>query len=136
MHHLLNALAALAFAISYASEAGAALFTPFFNFSCPLTLAACGAGALLIPAAASAACHHAFGDPDLFGIASGERRHTSLFALPVILIALYHVAAGDDRQALFDIDFAGTLCCIGIVVFLIGLALPDPPPDNGEHRPD
>jgi hypothetical protein len=66
----------------------------------------------------------------------GELRFTSLFALPVILIALYHVANANTAQAIHDFDFAATLCALGVAIALIGEALPLRPEDDRENTRD
>lgn len=130
MHRFLNALAYLAFIISYAPAAGFAVLGPAFDHVPPWAATAFGSLLLLPPPALSAACYRTFDAPDLFGIASGELRYTSLFALPVILIALYHVAGADTAQAIHDFDFAAFLCALGVA--LIGEALPLSPEDDPE----
>ena len=130
MHRFLNALAYLAFVVSNAPAAGFAALGTAFDHPSPLAVAAFGAAVLLAPAALSAACYVKIDAPDLFGIASGELRYTSLFTLPVILIALYHLAIADYSQAVHDFDFAAILCGLGVVIALIGEALPLRPDDD------
>ncbi|WBT37993.1 hypothetical protein [Hyphomicrobium sp. DMF-1] len=86
--------------------------------------------------AAGSPSYRKFDAPDLFGIASGELRYTSLFALPAILIALYHVAIANTAQAIHDFDFAATLCALGVVIALIGAALPLRPDNDRENTHD
>lgn len=136
MHRFFNALAYLALIIAYAPAAGFAVLGPVFDHVPPWSAAALGSALLLAPPALCAACHRKFDAPDLIGIASGELRYTSLFALPVILIALYHVAIANTAQAIHDFDFAATLCALGIAIALIGEALPLRPGDDSENTHD
>ncbi len=136
MHRFLNALAYLAVIISYAPAAGFAVLGPVFDHPPLWAAAAFGAALLLAPPVLSALCYCKVDAPDLLGIASGERRYTSLFAMPVILIALYHVAIANTAQAIHDFDFAATLCALGVAIALIGAALPLRPEDDREDRRD
>lgn len=136
MHRFLNALAYVGFIISYAPAAGFAVLGPVLDHPPPWAAAAFGPALLLAPPALSAVCYRKFDAPDLFGIASGELRYTSLFALPVILIALYHVAIANTAQAIHDFDFAATLCALGVAIALIGEALPLRPEDDCENTHD
>lgn len=136
MHRFFNALAYLAIIISYAPAAGFAVLGPVLHSSYPWAATAFGAALLLAPPALSAVCTRRFDAPDLFGIASGELRYTSLFALPVILIALYHTAIANTDQAIHDFDFAATLCALGVAIALIGEALPLRPEDDREDNHD
>lgn len=136
MHRFFNALAYVGFIISYAPAAGFAALGPVFDHAPPWAAAAFGATLLLAPPALSAVCYRKFDAPDLFGIASGELRYTSLFALPVILIALYHMAIANTAQAIHDFDFAAILCALGVAIALIGAALPLRPEDDREDSHD
>jgi hypothetical protein len=136
MHLFFNALAYLAIIISYAPAAGFAVLGPVLDHAPPWAAAAFGAALLLAPPALSAVCTRKFDAPDLFGVASGELCYTSLFALPVILIALYHAAIANTAQAIHDFDFAATLCALGVAIALIGEALPLRPEDDREDNHD
>lgn len=136
MHRFFNALASVGFIISHAPAAGFAALGPVFDHPPAWAAAAFGAALLLAPPALSAVCYRCFDALDLFGIASGELRYTSLFALPVILIALYHVAIANTAQAIHDFDFAATLCALGVSIALISAALPLRPEDEREDNHD
>jgi hypothetical protein len=70
MHRILNALACLAFIISYAPAAGFGVLGPVFDRAPPWAAAALGAALLLAPPVLSAVCYCKIDAPDLFGIAS------------------------------------------------------------------
>lgn len=130
MHHLFNALAYLALALSCSAEIGTPIAQILLDHPHPAFSFKLGFLIMLGSAALFDTLHLKFGHPDHIGVLTGSFRWTSLLAFPIILLGLFHIATENGEQAVRDFDFAGFLAYLGIAFSAVDTLLPPTEPDR------